>query len=228
MTNRLKILLADDHAVVRNGIKLMLSQQKAFYPIIEEAEDGEEAILKAQKENFDVILLDINLPKISGISVTKTLTKKNKNTKILALTMHKEEFVIRQMIAAGALGYLLKNTGLDELTKAILTVSAAQRYYCNEASQAIINSNLKDTPVSKSINSAIDYNSVLSNREKQVMIYIARELSSTEIAKKLFLSKRTIDGHRKNIIAKLDLKNSAGIVKYAIQHDILNENAGFL
>lgn len=228
MIKRLKLLLADDHAVVRNGIKLMLSQQKAFHPIIEETEDGEEAILKAQKENFDVILLDINLPKISGISVAKTLTKKNKHTKILALTMHKEDFVIRQMIDAGALGYLLKNTGLDELTKAILTVASAQRYYCNEASQAIINSSMKNIPVSIPIKDTIDYNSVLSNREKQVMIYIARELSSTEIAKKLFLSKRTIDGHRKNIITKLDLKNSAGIVKYAIQHDILNENTGFL
>lgn len=225
---KLKILLADDHAVVRNGIKLMLSQQKTFFPIIEEAEDGEEAISKAQKENYDVILLDINMPKINGIGVTKTLLKKNKKSKILALTMHKEEFIIRQMIAAGALGYLLKNTGLDELTKAILTVASAQRYYCNEASQAIINNTMKDAPISKSFNATIDYNSVLSNREKQIMIYIARELSSTEIAKKLFLSKRTIDGHRKNIIAKLDLKNSAGIVKYAIQHDILNENASFL
>jgi DNA-binding NarL/FixJ family response regulator len=225
---KLKILLADDHAVVRNGIKLMLSQQKTFFPIIEEAEDGEEAISKAQKENYDVILLDINMPKINGIGVTKALLKKNKKIKILALTMHKEEFIIRQMIAAGALGYLLKNTGLDELTKAILTVASAQRYYCNEASQAIINNNMKDAPISKSFNANIDYNSVLSNREKQIMIYIARELNSTEIAKKLFLSKRTIDGHRKNIIAKLDLKNSAGIVKYAIQHDILNENAGFL
>jgi DNA-binding NarL/FixJ family response regulator len=206
----------------------MLSQQKTFFPIIEEAEDGEEAISKAQKENYDVILLDINMPKINGIGVTKTLLKKNKKSKILALTMHKEEFIIRQMIAAGALGYLLKNTGLDELTKAILTVASAQRYYCNEASQAIINNTMKDAPISKSFNATIDYNSVLSNREKQIMIYIARELSSTEIAKKLFLSKRTIDGHRKNIIAKLDLKNSAGIVKYAIQHDILNENASFL
>jgi DNA-binding NarL/FixJ family response regulator len=225
---KLKILLADDHAVVRNGIKLMLTQQKSFTPIIEEAEDGEEVMVKAKKDIYDVILLDINLPKLNGIAVTKSLTKKSKNTKILALTMHKEDFVIKQMVAAGALGYLLKNTSLDELTKAILTVASSQRYYCNEASQAIINSALKETPASKNINSTIDYNRVLSNREKEIMIYIAREFSSTEIANKLFLSKRTVDGHRKNIITKLDLKNTAGIVKYAIQHDILNENAGFL
>jgi DNA-binding NarL/FixJ family response regulator len=156
---KLKILLADDHAVVRNGIKLMLSQQKTFFPIIEEAEDGEEAISKAQKENYDVILLDINMPKINGIGVTKALLKKNKKIKILALTMHKEEFIIRQMIAAGALGYLLKNTGLDELTKAILTVASAQRYYCNEASQAIINNNMKSVIIYTYFSSpSSDYN----------------------------------------------------------------------
>ncbi len=225
---KIKILLVDDHAVVRNGIKLMLSQQKSFEPEIEEAEDGETAIELAQKKKYDIILLDINLPKIGGIAVTKTLTKRNSSIKILALTMHKEELIIKQMIAAGALGYLLKNTSLDELTKAVLTVSSSQRYYCNEASQAIINSTMKDAPISKTINSTIDYNRVLSNREKEIMICIARELSSTQIAEKLYLSKRTIDGHRKNIITKLGLKNSAGIVKYAIQHDILNENASFL
>ena len=97
---KLKILLVDDHAVVRNGIKLMLSQQKSFEPEIEEAEDGEIAIELAKKRKYDVILLDINLPKIGGISVAKTLTKHNSLTKILALTMHKEELMIKQMIAA--------------------------------------------------------------------------------------------------------------------------------
>jgi DNA-binding NarL/FixJ family response regulator len=224
---KIKILLADDHAVVRNGLKLMLSQQKSFTPIIEEAEDGEEVIKMASKSVFNIILLDINLPKLDGISVTRHLVKKNTNINILALTMHKEDYIIKQMISAGALGYLLKNTGLDELTKAILTVAVSKRYYCNEASQALINSNTKEILPSGTVNLNIDFNSTLSNREKEIMMFIVKELKSTEIAEKLFISKRTVDGHRKNILTKLNLKNTAGLVKYAIQNGIINDNGNF-
>jgi DNA-binding NarL/FixJ family response regulator len=216
----LKILLADDHELVRNGIKLMLSQQKYFIPLIEEVKDGEEVLNIVTKCEFDIIILDINLPKIDGIAVTKSLIKKKSSTKILALTMYKEDYVIKQMIASGALGYLLKDTGLDELTKAILTVSASKRYYCNEASQALITNNVKQMPVNSDLNLTVDFNSILSNREKEVMTFIVKELNSSEIAEKLFISKRTVDGHRKNIINKLNLKNTAGLVKYAIQNGI--------
>jgi DNA-binding NarL/FixJ family response regulator len=216
----LKILLADDHELVRNGIKLMLSQQKYFIPLIEEVKDGEEVLNIVTKCEFDIIILDINLPKIDGISVAKKLIGKNSNTKILALTMYKEDYVVKQMIAAGALGYLLKDTGLDELTKAILTVSASKRYYCNEASQALISNNVKQLPINGDLKLNIDFNSALSNREKEVMVFIVKELNSSEIAEKLFISKRTVDGHRKNIINKLNLKNTAGLVKYAIQNGI--------
>jgi len=223
MKKELKILLADDHAVVRNGIKLMLSQQKMFVPVIYEVEDGEEAIDAARSNSYDIILLDINLPKQNGIQVTKNLLKKIKDIKILALTMHKEEFVIKKIIAAGALGYLLKNTGIDELTKAILTVSSGNKYFCNEAAQALISDSKKETPPSKLFNLNLDYNNVLSNREKEVMLLIVKEHSSTQIAEKLFISKRTVDGHRKSIITKLNLKNTAGIVKYALQNGITND-----
>lgn len=223
MIRKIKILLADDHSVVRNGIKLMLSQQKFFVPEIDEAENGEEVILLANANNYDVILLDISLPGQNGISIAKYLTKKKKNFKILALTMHKEEFIIKQMISAGAKGYILKNTGLDELTKAIMTVASSNKYYCNEASQALIN-NIPSR--SNSINSRysfdVDYRTVLSNREKEIMLLIVHEMSSMQIAEKLYISKRTVDTHRKNIITKLNVKNTAGMVKYAIEQGILN------
>lgn len=223
MIRKIKILLVDDHIVVRNGIKLMLSQQKFFIPEIVEAGDAEEVIQITNSTSFDVILLDINLPGQNGISITKFLTKKNVSCKILALTMHKEEYMIKQMISAGAMGYLLKNTGLDELTKAIMTVASGNRYYCNEASQVLINNSVNDIISPNShYNLSVDYRSVLSNREKEVLMFIVKELSSVQIAEKLFISKRTVDTHRKNIIAKLKLKNTAGIVKYAIEHGILN------
>lgn len=220
---KIKILLADDHSVVRNGIKLMLSQQKVFVPEIEEASDGDEVIEMAIKNPYDIILLDISLPKQNGISIAKHLMKKNSALKILALTMHKEEFMIKQMVSAGAIGYLLKNTSLDELTKAIITVTSGKRYYCNEASQVLINDSLNSIiSPNSNYNMTIDYESVLSNREKEVMMFIVKEMSSAEIAKKLHIGKRTVDTHRKNIIAKLNLKNTAGIVKYAIEHGVLN------
>jgi DNA-binding NarL/FixJ family response regulator len=219
MIRKIKILLVDDHIVVRNGIKLMLSQQKSFVPEIIEAGDAEEVIQLTNNTSFDVILLDINLPGQNGISITKYLTKKSSNYKILALTMHKEEYMVKQMISAGAMGYLLKNTGLDELTKAIMTVASSNKYYCNEASQVLINDSIGDlVSQKKHYNLTVDYTSTLSNREKEVMMFIVKELSSVQIAEKLFISKRTVDTHRKNIIAKLKLKNTAGIVKYAIEH----------
>ncbi len=223
----IKILLADDHLVVRNGIKLMLSQQKSFIAIIEEAEDGEDVIKLASRTKYDVILLDINLPKITGIEASTILLKKDKTIKILALTMHNEEYMIKQMISAGALGYLLKNTGFDELTKAILTVNAGNKYYCNEAAQILINfnniSNSTEINLDKKSRSQKAQEIALSSREKEVIKYIAKELNSAEIADELFISKRTVEGHRKNIIAKLKLKNSAGIVKYAIQNGLASE-----
>lgn len=223
MIREIKILLADDHLIVRNGIKLMLSQQKAFIPLIDEASDGESLLHLVSEKRYDVILLDISLPGQNGISIAKFLIKRNPGTKILALTMHKEEYMIKQMVAAGALGYILKNTGLDELTKAINTVVSGNRYFCNEASQVLLNGTSNDIiPISKNYNLTIDYRNVLSNREKEVMMFIVKQLSSTEIAERLFISKRTVDTHRKNIIAKLNLKNTAGIVKYAIEHGILN------
>ncbi|MDF2449506.1 MAG: two component transcriptional regulator, LuxR family [Bacteroidota bacterium] len=225
MIKKIRILLADDHEVVRNGLKLMLSQQKAFLPVIDEASDGEEVLQILSQKSFDIILLDISLPKQNGIDITKLLMKRNASTKILALTMHKEEYIIKQMISAGALGYLLKNTGVDELTKAILTVSSSNRYYCNEASQVLISNSKNDLPIlNKKFELNLNQKNVLSTREREVMFLIVKELSSAQIAEKLFISKRTVDSHRKNIISKLNLKNTAGLVKYALQHNLLNEN----
>lgn len=137
--------------------------------------------------------------------------------------MHKEEFMIKQMVSAGAIGYILKNTSLDELTRAITTVTSGKRYYCNEASQVLLNDSINSIiSPNSNYNMSIDYESVLSNREKEVMMLIVKELSSTEIARLLHIGKRTVDTHRKNIITKLNLKNTAGIVKYAIEHGVLN------
>lgn len=217
----IKILFAEDHEMVRNGIKLMLNSQSTFIPEIDEAKDGPEAIQMALEKNYDVILLDINLPIKNGISVAKFLGAKLGKIRILALTSHKEDFVIKQMIEAGALGYILKNSGLEELTKAIVTVYGFKKYYCNEVAQSLINkprTNIKSMP---SKIDEIPLNNALSQREMQVLKFIANEFTNNEISEKLNISPRTVGNHRTHILQKLQVKNTAGLVSYAIKNGII-------
>ena len=211
-----KILLADDHQVVRNGLVLMLNQQKSFIPKISEVGDGPEVIKMIEHQSFDVIIMDIGLPNKDGISVTKYLTTRYPEIKILALSMHNEIYIIKQMLAAGAMGYLLKNTGIEELTKAILTILDSKKYFSNEVSQALIDSNLYSTNKKNSK----ELPNQLTSRESEVLFHIANELTSSQIANKLNLSVRTIEGYRKNICKKLNIKTVSGLVKYAINNGI--------
>jgi two-component system, NarL family, response regulator NreC len=217
----LRILIVDDHEVVRIGIKLMLAKQNSFTAIIEEASDGEEAISMVEESKFDVILLDINLPKRDGLNVARYLINKNPAINILVLTMHKEDYIIKQMVNAGVRGYVLKNTGLEELVKAIITVSTSLRYYSNEVSQSLITGSPKEQQTASGIPQFSQLDDTLTLREKEIIWLIANEYTATQIGEKLFLSKKTIDFHRKNIFAKLELKSIAGIVRYAIQNGIV-------
>lgn len=211
---QIKILLVDDHVVVRNGIKLMLSQQRSFIPIITEANDAEEAIEVAKRENFDVILMDISLPNMDGIAATKQLLLENSSSKILALTMHNEEYTINQMIEAGALGYILKNTGVEELTNAINTVANGSPYYSNEVSQALLNRVTAKT-IKVKAPPALD---TLTKREKEILKLVGAELTSNAISEKLCISKRTVEVHRKNILKKLGFKKSAALYKFFAEY----------
>jgi DNA-binding NarL/FixJ family response regulator len=217
----IKILFAEDHKMVRNGIKLMLTSQNSFIPEIDDAKDGQEAISMALKKNYDVILLDINLPIKNGISVTKYLISKLGKIRILALTGHQEDFVIQQMIDAGALGYILKNSGLEELTKAILTVANFKKYYSNEIAQSIINKSSPENRQSKNKLGSIPLNNNLSTREKEILKFIAKEYTNIEIGERLNISPRTVGNHRNNLLQKLQVKNSVGLAMYALKNGIV-------
>lgn len=211
---QIKILLVDDHVVVRNGIKLMLSQQKSFTPIITEANDAEEALEVAKNKNFGVILMDVSLPNMDGIAATKQLLLKNSEFKILALTMHNEEFTINQMIEAGALGYILKNTGVEELTNAINTVANGSPYYSNEVAQTLINRDTSKTTKVK----APPVLDTLTKREKEILKLVGAEMTSNAISEKLCISKRTVEVHRKNILKKLGFKKSSALYKFVVEN----------
>ncbi len=216
MKEEIKILLADDHTLVRNGLMLMLELQNAFIAKITEAVNGKEVIEKLEYEDFDIILLDINMPDIDGLAVLRRLKMMNSKIPVLILSMHNEENIIKQALELGASGYILKNSGIDELVKAIGTILKNQKYYCNEISQILINSK-KNKEQKRDKTSKLD---PLTKREIQILSLLVAERSNQDIADSLLISRRTIEGHRKNIMNKLQIKTTVGLVVYALKNGI--------
>ena len=212
MDKPIKILIADDHKMVRNGVRLMLESQKVFKTIITEASNGFEVLHFLEKEQFDVVLLDISMPEMDGIVTLKKIKSKSIKVPVIMMTMHNEENVINKAVELGACGYILKNSGIDELVKAIQSVINRERYFSNEVSQILIKGINKKVKTTK--------NEVLSDRELEVLVLIVRELTNKEIAEKLNLSYRTVEGHRIHIMEKLNLKSTIGLVKYALKKNI--------
>lgn len=223
--NKLKILIADDHKLVREGIKITLSQSNSLFEFdrMDEASNGEEAVIKAEVFDYDLIFMDINMPILDGIEATKKIkSDKKRENKIVALSMHSEEFQIKNMIKAGASGYILKNTGLEELNRAIKTVINGNKFYSNEVALKLLGDFKEDDDNSiLSPSKPVVKIAELSNREIQVLRLIASEFTNAEIAKKLKLSRRTIDSHRYNIVNKLHVKNTAGLIKFAIKNNLV-------
>ncbi len=215
---KLKFLIADDHKLVRDGIKYTLtSQYKDIVNKVDEATNGSEAVSLARSRKYDIILMDINMPETNGIEATKKITSNNKKAKVIALSMYNESYEIKNMVKAGAKGYLLKNTGPDELRTAIETIVDGGRYFSNEVAVRLIESYEESTPSTTSLNARKE---ALTKREKQILKHIAQGLTNEEIAEKYFLSKRTVDAHRQNIINKLQVKNTAALIRYALEHPL--------
>ena len=208
----IRLLIADDHIIIRNGLKLMLNKNPKFN-IIAEVSSGNEAIAYINKhpENIDIILMDIDMPGINGIEATKIITDKHKHVKILAITMHEEEKYINDMIDAGAIGYILKKSDLHELTQAIESTALGNRYYSNEVSITMINALMKKGK---------DKGSILSERELEVLKLIASGMTNKEAGEKLFISARTVESHRRNILDTLDFKNTTEMIRYAIENNL--------
>jgi len=210
----IKILLADDHRMVREGLQLMLTQQKSFLPNITQAETGTEVLDIVENNEFDIFLLDINLPGQDGISVAKQIIKKKSDARIIMISMHEEGYIIEQALSAGAMGYLLKSVGLEEMIKAIETVYKYQSYFCNEVAQKLLRKSRKKAK--KRVGVTPIFKNNLTDREMQILKMIADEQTNSEIANSLSISKRTVDYHRNNLLNKLQVKNTTGLVKYAI------------
>ena len=218
---KIKVMIADDHQIFRDGIKALLKEAKNIV-VVAEAGDGEEAFQNLKKQKVDVILMDISMPVRNGVETTKLIKSKSPEVKVLALTMYDDDHYVVDTLDAGASGYLLKNTGRAELINAIQTVAAGDSYLSKEASDRLVAHIIRSR---NSIAKKNDDEIPITQREMQVLKLIAQELSSKEIAQMLFISQRTVDTHRGNLLLKLGLKNTASLVNYAISKGFVKSPA---
>jgi len=214
MAKKIKIIIAEDHALYRDGLKTMLSLHDEF-EIIAEAVNGGELIKLFEFLRPDVVLMDINMPEVNGIEATKFVAEHFKDTKVIAITMNDEKSSIMDMMDAGANGYVLKSEDKEEIIKAIETVMNGDDYYSKNVENSIIN-------LIHSKKSTDNYKKSVYFNEKELKLinYLCEEFNSDEIAKTMFLSKKTIDGLRLKIKNELNVRNSIGIVKYAIKNGL--------
>ncbi|MCB0650377.1 MAG: response regulator transcription factor [Saprospiraceae bacterium] len=208
------ILIADDHKVFREGIISILNEVEDI-TIIAEAGDGREVMERLKEVRPQIILMDISMGDTSGIETTRQVREAYPEIKVLVLSMHSESAYIVKMLQIGASGYLLKDTGKEEMIRAIRTVAEGDTYYSQKVSSAIVE-HLSAPGKAKKEKGGIP----LTKREVEILRLIAEEYSNPEIAEKLFISIRTVDTHRRNLLEKLGIKNTAGLVKYAIKHGI--------
>lgn len=210
----IKIVLADDHRIIRDGIRAMLEGEGDIC-IVGEADSGEvlPGVLRAHPAN--VVLLDINLPGIKGPEVCRKILEEFPETRVLVLSMHRSALHIRQMLHAGAVGYLLKESGAEEVRKAIQAVARGESYFSSKLSDVVVEDATGAT------GSVSESELRLTRREMEIIRLIAEEYTTKEIADKLFISQRTVDTHRRNLMKKLGVKNTAGLVRFAVTEGIV-------
>jgi len=218
--NKMNILLADDHHLVRDGIKSLLIKYDDFN-VVGEGGDGFDIlkIMESTEHPIDLVLADINMPQMSGLELCKTITQQYSNTNVIILSMLDHEKYVSQALQAGAKGYLLKSVNEEELVFSIRQVKYNSFYVSAELSYQLLGKNLMG------VKTAIKPNHVrveFSNREIEILELIAEGYTNVEIAEKLFTSKRTVEGHRLQMISKTGVRNTAALVKYCLANGILN------
>lgn len=210
------IFIVDDHKVFRQGIASLIGYEEDMQ-VIGTAESVQEFMDNILDHEPDVILMDITLKDGEGTDATKWLREKRPDCKILMLSMHREDKYIRKVLDCGADGYMLKDAGTDEMMIAIRAIHQGQTYYSHQITQAIIQQMVSGkTPKKELVGQA------LSRRELEVLKHIAEEKGNKEIADLLFISVRTVDAHRRHLLEKLQVKNTAGLVKHAIRMGLID------
>jgi DNA-binding NarL/FixJ family response regulator len=219
MNTKIKIILADDELLFRKGISFLLQREENI-EIIFEVSNGSELLsfLKESTIHPDIIMMDLKMPLLNGVEATKIINSDFPKIKIIALTSYDSKSFIANMINIGAVSYLIKNSTPAEMIETINEVSEKGFHYNDNVLQVIHDGILASTTKIKSTFDE-DY---LTNREKEILQLICMQLSTNDIAEKLFISNRTVDGHRNNLLLKTESKNVAGLVVYAIQNKIIS------
>lgn len=210
---KIKITLVDDHALFRNGLKILLNANTEMQ-VISEASNGKEFLNTIEEEQPDIVLMDINMPIMDGVEATQMATERYPEVKIIALSMFGEEDYYYKMINAGVKGFILKNSEINEVIEAIKQVFNGNSYF----SQELLYNVIKNFKPQKEIETE---SAALSKRELQVLEEICKGLSNQEIADTLFISKRTVDKHRANLLSKTNSKNTANLIMYAIKNKLI-------
>ena len=216
-----KVMIVDDHQLIIDGLYALLSEE-AGISIASGVNSGAEALEVLRTQAIDVVLADINMPGMSGIELTAKIRQAYPNTHVLALTMHDENSLINKMIEAGAAGYVLKSTHISDLCDAIMAVAAGGKYLSPDV-QSIIMRNIchpKSAVLDMQPRAA-----KLSRRETEILNLIAQEFTNEAIAEKLFIGKRTVETHRRNIFAKTKTKTIVGLIRYALENNLITKES---
>ncbi|MEO9968185.1 MAG: response regulator transcription factor [Reichenbachiella sp.] len=210
---KMSILIVDDHKLVRDGFKSILNESK-HYRVISEACDGEEALSRLKVQPVDIIIMDIKMPKMDGLECIRMIRKANQKVKILVLSMYIDKLYMMKILDAGANGYLSKGNGKTELIEALDCVTIGNSYF----EKVIIKTESdSETPSKMEFSANGNTINILTKREIEVLKLIIAEQSNREIADQLFVSVRTVDGHRRNLLLKAGAKNTVGLVKFGLK-----------
>lgn len=209
----IKVFVVDDHEIFRKGLIMVLNRINNI-EVIGEASNGEEFLVKLNSIKPDIVFMDIKMPKLNGIDTTIAALKRYPELRVIAITMFGEEEYLQKMINAGGYGFLLKNSSIDEIERAVNLVSQGMNCYSDELLSYFTNKYLKNV-----VKEDDDYN--LSRRELEVLNLVSKGFSNQEIADKLFISRRTVDGHKANLIQKTGSKNIVDLLVYAIKKGLI-------
>lgn len=215
--NIIKVGIADDHKIFRKGVILSLRQYTNI-SFIFEAENGEELLSMLQQEQPDVVLMDLRMPTKDGIETTKEVSRRFPDVKVLILTMFEDERFVSHLMENGANGYLLKNADPSEIKRAIMEVMAKGYYLNNFVNRVLLKKTNNRNKTIPSLNSEI----VLSDKEKEVIQLLCREYTAAEIAQKMEISPRTVESIKDRLMERFGLKNTAGLVFYAVKNNLID------
>jgi len=209
---KIRVLLADDHAVVRRGFRMILDSQ-ADLEVVGEVANGREAVAAAQELQPDVIVMDVTMPELNGIEATRRIAEIAPRARVLALSMHKDAVYVREILRAGAKGYLLKDSEEGDLIAAVRSVARGEGFLSPGVSDAVL------TDYRKHVTNALD---LLTSREREVLQHIAEGKTNKEIATSLNLSVYTVEAHRGRLMEKLNLHSSGELVRFAVRNGLID------